>query len=531
MVVETPLNSRRFNRRVFLRGTTLAGLSLAGAIPGISWAVRNNQLHIRNYTDVSSLDPPFMISGAEGVIANAIYQSLLQFRSDGTWNTQLDAAEYFAEIDATHYAFRLRPGQMFSNGFGELTADDVKFSLERAIDPTLNALNAEDMGPFSHVEVQDRYSGTIVLHSPYAAFVPVAIAGGTAAIMSRKAVSAAGGRFGTEPPCCSGPYLFREWRAQRKTVLERNPDWSGPAVAFDEIHVYAMSDVKASETAFEAGQLDCAEISVESTAHFRKNMPPDSKLKIYPSGRNYWLGMNQSNPALQDIRVRQAIQWGVDVNAVVEAAWFGLAQPSTGPVPAGMLGHRPSSHVPPAGDPARAKALLVEAGISLPLRLRLDVNNDALELTAVQVIQWSLKKIGIEVDIRAQDNGTFLSIGREDAGDQWQDIQLFFQSFVGGADPYYSLVWFVSEQMGRWNWERFSNEEFDLLNDKAIATTVQVERDTFYRRMQDIMEDSGCYRFVTNGVMPQIIRNTIQPAFQPDGYALLRDFQPTKGEV
>jgi peptide/nickel transport system substrate-binding protein len=191
-----------------------------------------------------------------------------------------------------------------------------------------------------------------------------------------------------------------------------------------------------------------------------------------------------------------------------------------------MTGHRVSALIPPGGNPEKAKKLLEEAGVRLPLRLRLDVNNDALELTSVQVMQWSLRKVGIEVEIHAQDNSTFLTIGREDLGDQWRDVQLFMQSFTGLADPYYSLTWFTSAQLGIWNWERFSNEEFDRLSDMALATTNKTERSRMYRRMQDLMEESGCYRFVTNSVMPQIYRNTIEPAFRADGYAMLQDIRP-----
>jgi peptide/nickel transport system substrate-binding protein len=521
MVTNKNSGPYQINRRDFLCQSTLAGLAIAGSLPEVSWAVRGDQLHIRNYNDVSFLDPPFGLSGADEVITRAIFQNLLQFKTDGTWDTELDAAEYFEAIDDTHYAFRLKRGQMFNNGFGEMTADDVKFSFERVIDPAMNAINAPDMGTLSHVEVHDRYSGTIVLDSPYAAFVPIAAADN--AILSRRAVTSVGGRFSTQPPCCSGPYLFRSWQAKRKTILEKNPLWEGPEAAFEEIHVYAMTDAKAAETAFEAGELDCAEITVESVQPFEKDMPPDSSIEIHQSGRNYWLGMNQSNPALQDLRVRRAIQYAVDVEAVVEATWFGLAEPAMGPIPRGMLGCRERTLVPARGDTDKARSLLREAGVELPLRLRLDVNNDALEVTAVQVIQWSLKKVGIEIDIHTQDNSTFLSIGNEEAGDQWQDVQLFVMSFIGAADPYYSLVWFISEQIGQWNWERFSNEEFDRLNDLALA-----ERGRMYQRMQDIMEESGCYRFISNGVMPQIIRNTVRPVFTPDGYALLRGFRPTK---
>lgn len=307
--------------------------------------------------------------------------------------------------------------------------------------------------------------------------------------------------------------------------------WAGEKAAFSEIHVYAMGDEKAGEMAFEAGQLDCAQISVETVGPFEKNPPENSTIRVLPSGRNYWLGMNQENPALTDIRIRQAVQYAMDVEAVLEAAWFGLAKPSTGPIAEGMIGHRANALIPSQGDPARARTLLQEAGVSLPLRLRLDVSNMARTLTTAQVIQWSLKKVDIEVEIRSHEPSTFMTLGREDLGDQWRNVQLFLQDFIGSADPYYSVTWFMSDQMGLWNWERFNNSEFDQLNDLALASSDETERDRYYQRMQDLMEESGCYRFLTNGVMPQIYRNDIVPAFTPDGYAMLRDFRPASGQT
>jgi peptide/nickel transport system substrate-binding protein len=519
-------------RREFLKRSTLALVGLAGGgIANISGAGQDRVLHIRNYMDVFSLDPLTSVSFAEGIIFGAIYRNLLQFEAGDSWDTRLDAAESFEQTDPTHYAFRLKPGQMFTNGYGEMTADDVKFSFERQVDPAMNAINAPDMGPLNHVDVHDRYSGTFVLRSPYAAFAAIAVAGPTGAILSRKAVEDVGGRYTTQPPCCSGPYRFRYWQAQRKTVLERNPQWPGKEAPFAEIHLYAMIDDKAAEMAFEAGQLDCAQISVESVGPLKRHLPPDSSVLVLPSGRNFWLGMNQENPALADIRVRRAIQYGVDVEAVVEAGWFGLASVSTGPIPEGMTGHRSKALVPPTGDPELSRALLREAGVTLPLQLRLDVPSIARDLTAVQVMQWSLKKVGIEVDIRAQDSSTFLTIGRQDLGDRWRDVQLFLQNFVGMADPYYSMTWFISAQMGLWNWERFDNAEFDELNDQALATSDEAERSRIYWRMQDLMEESGCYRFVTNGVMPTIVRNNVEPAFRPDGYAVLREFRASPAVV
>jgi peptide/nickel transport system substrate-binding protein len=153
-------------RRAFLQRTALALASLAGGLPARAVGSAGGAvLHIRNYVDVSSLDPLSTLSYAEGLLNAAIQRNLLQFKADGSWEVQPDAAEHFDQLDATRYCFRLKPGQMFNGGFGEMTADDVKFSFERMVDPAMGSLNAPDMGPLDHVEVHDRYSGTFVLRS------------------------------------------------------------------------------------------------------------------------------------------------------------------------------------------------------------------------------------------------------------------------------------------------------------------------------------------------------------------------------
>ena len=91
-------------------------------------------------------------------------------------------------------------------------------------------------------------------------------------------------------------------------------------------------------------------------------------------------------------------------------------------------------------------------------------------------------------------------------------------------DPSYATAWFVTSQKGIWNWERFSNEEFDKLEVAAKAEVDTSKRDTMYQRMQDIMEDSGAYRFITHEATPVIYSDNIKPAFRPDGLPLFRYF-------
>ncbi|HEY5775613.1 MAG TPA: ABC transporter substrate-binding protein [Xanthomonadales bacterium] len=513
------------SRREFLRRSGLAGLGFATAgLPGITWSVENDTLHIRNYADLTSLDPVSMLSGAEFLVGDAIHRRLVRFTAGEKFRWQLDAAEYFERLDDTHYAFRLHPGIEHDKGFGEMTAEDVKISLERIIDPAMNSPNAGDLGTLSHVDVHDRYSGTIVLKSPYAALIPIGLCAGVGAILSKKALESVGGQYRIEPPSCSGPYRFVSWQAQRKTVLERSPVWGGEPAAFREIHIYAMTDKKASELAYEAGELDCAQVSVESVEVFQRHMPPQSRLDIMGSLRYYWIGLNQDHPKLRDIRVRRAVQYAIDVGAVIEAAWFGLAKPATGIIAPSLIGHREKADIPPEGDRLKARELLREAGVELPLKLTLALNADSLEMTIGLVVQWSLKQVGIEVELQPQDNATYVTTGMESAGDRWQDLQIFLQSFSMLGDPYYATVWFTSKQVGIWNWERFSNAEFDRLHDVALALSDEQERDRIYQHMQHLMEDSGCYRFLAHGVEAMLSRLWMQPAYRADGFPIYRDF-------
>ena len=519
----------RLDRRAFLRGASLATLgAAAGTLPRFSWSAEGDVLHVRSYMDLTSLDPLRMLSGAEWLIGNAIFLSLVQYKPGDTWDWELDAAEHFEQVDDTHYAFRLRKGIQFTNGYGEMTAEDVKVSLERIVDPTKHSSNATDLGPLSHVDVTGRYSGTIVLKSPYAAFIPIGLAAGTAAIHSRRALEDSGGEFGIEPPCCSGPYRFVSWQQQRKTVLERNPEWAGAPGDFREIHLYPMTDKKAGELAYEAGELDCTQTSIESVEVFRERMPERSRLDVKDSLRFYWIGLNQDHPRLQDIRVRQAVQWGIDVEAVIEAAWFGLATTATGIIAPGLIGHRERADIPPRGDPEKAKALLAEAGVETPYRLVLSLSANALQLTVGQVVQWCLARCGFEIVLDPQDDATLITMGSEAAGERWKDLEMHLQSFFMLGDPYYATIWFTTPQVGVWNWERFRNEEFDRLNAEAMAVNDPDVRQPMYERMQHLMEASGCYRFLAHDVESMLSRTTIEPAYRADGYTMYRDFRRAK---
>ena len=142
------------------------------------------------------------------------------------------------------------------------------------------------------------------------------------------------------------------------------------------------------------------------------------------------------------------------------------------------------------------------------------------------MIQANLAAVGITVEINQHDSGTFWSLGSEADGDQWKKIQLILQKYGMQPDPSFATAWFTPEQIGIWNWERFSNAEFGALHKQALTETDPAARDRMYRRMQDLMELSGAYVFLTHEVNAAVYRDTLIPALLPDATPVLPEFRP-----
>lgn len=514
------------NRRRFIQGMGLGALALTGAgFPKVSWGSGPKVLKVREYLDMSTWDPGLATSMAEENMYGAVMNKLTYYKPGTTWGWEKDAAASIKQVDPTHIAFELKPGIMFSNGFGEMTAEDVKISFERIIDPALSSPQKDDWGSLDHVKVNGKYAGEIVLTKPFEPMWMTTLPYIAGNILSKKGLESAGKNYGTAPPCFSGPYSLKEWKPKQHSILTRNPVWKGPKQEFDEIHVYPIEDEKSAEMAFEAGDVDFTRISISSYARYKNNPPKNSSVAIFPSLYNLWLGMNVDNPKMQNKKLRQAIQMAVDVPAILDAAYSGAAEPSTGFVCPGFVGHREKSLVPPAGNISLAKKLMDEAGYPDGIDLTLIVQNKTVFNTAAQVIQANLAQIGVRIKIDSQEGGSFWTVGSESAGDRWKDIELILTRFSTGPDPYYMMTWYICKQKGVWNWMRYCDPEFDKLNDMASVESDQAKRNEYYIRMQDMMEESGAFKFITHEAICVMYRNNVVPALRPDGTPLLRYFK------
>ena len=486
----------------------------------MSLATEGKKLTIRFNRDFDSLDPGFYVGGHPNNDINwCCMPSLVHYGfRDGqaTWIPS-PFVESIEVRDATHIDFTLKPGFMWSNGYGEVTADDVAFSYDRMT--TSDWKN--DYVAYDRVDVTDRFSGTIVLKEAFAPFMNTTLASGTGIILSRKATEDAGGRFTTEIPATCGPYVY-EWSQGQYVRLTRNPDWPVEEPYFDEIEALIVTEDDSAALAYEAGELDCAQISSEALARYKKELPPGSSLTVAGALQYMWLGMNTEHPKLQDIRVRRAIQQAVDQASIIEGAYAGTAEPSFGVVSPGLVGKRSSAGY--GYDPEAARALIEEAGVS-GMELTLRTLNNQERILAATIIQANLAEIGLNVTVMPLDAGPFWDMGQESKGDTWKDLEIWIMRYGSGPDPYEPFQWFVRGQVGIWNWERWSSDEFEDLFRKGVEEVDTAKRAEIYTRMQEIMEETGAYVWLTHEPEVFIHRDTLSAKFAPSGEMQLAYFK------
>ena len=498
------------------RFVTVLGLVLALSAAAFSPA-RAETLRLALGADPSALDPAFWLSGVDRHLINNLFPKLVIYKpGTGEWEWELSAAEHFEQVDPLTFSFRLKPGLMWTNGYGEVTAEDVKYSFERHLDPEVGSWNDKEFEWMEEVEVTGKYSGLIKMKRPSPEFIRSPLARVPGAIVSKQAVEEAGGTFATDPPATAGPYRIEEFVSGEKMILVRDDAWPGEHGDFDRIVMIPITDENARITAMRAGEIDWASVSPGVVPALQANMPEGTTLDVRDTLAVFWLGMSQKNPSLENPSVRKAISSAVDVDAIIEAVYAGNARRPTAFAAPGLPGHLDMAA--PARDVEAARRLLAESGVELPT-LQLDIVNSTQMLTAGQIVQANLAEVGISVEVNPMEEGTYWNLHY----DKGPDKQLYFQQWDGTGTTSYHLKWFVPDNV--WNWEYFENEDYVALLDQALTELDEEKRAELYRRMQQLMLDSNAFVFIAHPAAAILYRDSIDPGMLPDGLPVYHEFR------
>ncbi len=497
-------------RNVMVSGAGLAGASLLGLSP-LAQAQARTTINLRVPAEFTGIDPFHRTLPVDGNVTGAVFQRLMQHKPNSA-EMELDAAAEVKQVSPTVLEFRLKPGMMFTDGFGEMTAEDVKFSYERiAFDPKDGSKPSSYKGDFlylTQVEVKSKYEGRILLSQPRANLIDTAVGDFTGSIVSKRAVEQRGTDHITKP-IGSGPYRIATYDRQKGIQLRRNADYKGTRRAgFEEMNLRVITDAKTAELAIRAGELDFAVMSPSEADPLRG--AAGITVSDQPSIAYVFMGMNTEKAPLNDLRVRQAIRLALDVDQMLMAGYNGKVPRLNTLLPPMVNGHWREAPVY-RRNVAEAKALMAAAGAS-NVRLKITVLNQPAFQNMAVVAKALLAEIGITVDVDAQAGGTYWSSGQGDTG---KNLDLYIARFSGKHDPNFIMQWFVSGQIGRWNWSRFNSPEFD-----AAFKASDSELDPAKRRQQVIdaqraMDRAAAYVWLTNEANTLVHRSWVRPASIP----------------
>jgi len=438
-------------------------------------------------TGPNNLDPRFGTDDSSEKLHKLIFDALI------TWNDHLQLvphlAEQFDHPDPLTYVARLRRGVRFHDGH-ELTAADVVYTFTSTLDPALLSPKRGALHDLVSTKATDRYTVVFTLSRPFESF-PTSVAG-------LQIVPDGAGASPASQPVGTGPYRFVRYAADDRVELAAFSGYWGGAPANAGLVMKIVPDEVMRGLELRKGTVDLVinDISADIVDQLRH----EPRLQtIEAPGLDYqYVGVNVADPILKDVRVRQALAFAVDKNALVQYLRRGLAVPAEGMLP--QISWAAADHLFSfPHDPARARALLDEAGYLDPdgdgplprFRLTMKVSNIELNRLQSTVIQQDFQRVGVALDVRTYEFATLYA--DVVAG----NFQLYTLQWIGGAlaDPDILRRVFHSSQTppGGFNRGHYRNARVDALLDEAGATADQRRRRELYGEVQRIVSHDVPY--------------------------------------
>ncbi len=397
---------------VLLMAIAVSGLAL-GAPVSAETVLRVGTLS----NDANQLDPHVSTKSEDKILFPWIFNGLVSFKpgSADLSEIQPDLAEsWTTSEDGLTWTFKLRKGVQFHSGYGELTSEDVVFSLKRAGDKDISTAY-KNYVDFASIEAPDKYTVVITLAKPIPSLLGMVTNYHGGYILSKNAVEKLGEDVKTNP-IGTGPFAFSEYQSKRQVTLVANRDYFRGTPKIDKIIYRYLPDESSRELAFINGELDLIYGTREQRWVERMRENKNVAVDIIGLGELRTLHMNTTKELLKDIRVRQAIAHAVNRAEMVAFVGQDVARASVSVVPQGYLGY--TADVPKyEHNLAKAKALLKEAGYPDGITLKVIITKVASLRVPMEVLQAQLLKAGINLDLEVVEHSAFHKLIRQDASD------------------------------------------------------------------------------------------------------------------
>jgi peptide/nickel transport system substrate-binding protein len=507
---------------------TTAALALGAMALPVAAQTPPGVLVVGQVAEPQALDPSTVTAANDFRILVNVFEGLVGY-APGTLDIVPKLAESWeVSEDGLQYTFKLRPGVTFHDGT-PFNAEAVKFTFDRMLDESHPFYNT---GPFplsfffssiASTEVVDDLTVRFTLSEPYAPFLSN-LASPTGAIVSPTAVEASGTEFGRNP-VGTGPFKFAEWRPNEAVAIEANPDYWNGAPELQAVVFRPLTDPNTRVAEMLAGGIDVmVEVPPASLSEFE-----GEGYEVYEAaGPHLWfLILNVKEGPFSDIRVRQAANFAINKEALVDDVLEGTAQVAAGPTPPAFGWAYNEALEPYPYDPDRARALLEEAGQPNPAVTFFVTEGGSGMLDPVAMgtaIQADLEAVGFDVTIETYEWNTFLgevNPGLEGKADM---AEMAWMTSDPDTLPFLALRTEAFPDQGGFNSGYYSNPEVDDLLNRARVSTDQAERAELYKKMQEIVQQDAPWVFVANWEQNAVATDRVGNfELQPSFYLLLED--------
>lgn len=371
----------------------------------------HQEIRIALPADVSSLDPNLATSSRDSNVLVNVFDGLYRIDQDGKIVPDL-ATNMSKSADGLTYTFTLRDDVNFQNG-EKFTAEDVKFSLDRLLDPKNAAPYAADLQAVESVAVNSEYEVALHLKSPDP-ILTNELAGQATMIVPKDYVTKIGKDEFARQPVGTGPFKLASRRPSEEIVLQRWDDYWGSQKPSLETITYTISPEPATRAALlQSGEVDMANNLDASARETLKNT--DVKVIGVPTGGVQFLALREEEPRFRNPLVAQAMNYAINRQQIVKEVLDDYGQPLGAIFPPGLFGYESALPAPYPYDPAKARQLLAQTGedftqpieFAVPSERWLNINQ------AAQAIVSDLAKVGITLELKLMDYSAWLKDNKE----------------------------------------------------------------------------------------------------------------------
>jgi len=514
-----------------MKGMLLACAALAGLVLGPLAAHADTTLVIGIASDPTGLDPEAVENNTSGFIMSTVYDSLVRYKPGTTEVIPGVAEKWEVTPDGLTYTFHLKSGIKFSDGT-PLDAKAVVWNVDRELNKenpqyiynTGPVEGYEDFtfGDLASYKALDDLTVQFVFKQPSAPFL-----NSMAMVWNGLVSPAAAAKFGKDyrnHPLGSGPFVFREWRQRDQIILDANPDYWGGKPKVDHVIFKELPDAQAAVLALKRGEIQIlGDVSSQTIAAIKAD--PSLEILTQPGLAVSGVALPVDTAPFNDKRVRQAVNYAVDKDAINKALFNGLAVPMTSPLPQAQWGFDPSIKGYPY-DPEKAKALLKEAGVAEGTQVELLTYNtprgyNPAGPNLAVAIQGYLKKVGIQANVRQLEVGGYFQTVR--SGKYTGLAMEGWTGDNGDPDNFIGEMWGAAN-IPTVNWLRYKNDELEGLLKDALKVADPAKRTEIYAKAQRIVVDDAPWIFINSTLQIRAISKKVS-GFQLNPTQMFFDLQ------